>query len=104
MDDETKDNLTPEEVTEEVETSATLEAEHREGEFDTLSAKLDAIITKLDSLSSSLADVTSIANAVSVDNGAAFTDDAGEDVEAGADVEIADTAEDPRERDYSIER
>lgn len=105
MDENTVDELTPQETIEEEETGATPEEAHREGEFDALSAKLDEIITKLDSVSSAIAEVTSVANAVSVDNGAVFND--GEAEEANVldeDVTVADTVEDARERDYTIER
>lgn len=104
MDEEqTCDDLTPEETEQAAEVGATPEQEHRLAEFDALNTKLDALNTKLDYVLTAIGDVTSVANAVSVDNGAAFTDSEAEIVE-GAEVEIADTVEDPRERDYTIER
>lgn len=106
MDDEqTRDELAPDEVEQAVATGATPEEEHRAGEFEELNAKLDSVITKLDSVLSAVGDITSVANAVSVDNGATFTDgEATEEIDEGASVEVADTAENPRERDYTIER
>lgn len=105
MDNEqTRDDLTPDEVEQAADTGATPTEEHRAGEFEELKALLDSVITKLDSLASAIGDITSVANSVNVDNGATFTDDAGEVIDEGAAVEIANTVENPRERDYTIER
>lgn len=107
MDDEktSAEELTSEEVEQEQEVGATPEEEHRLGEYEELKALLESVITKLDSLASSVGDITSVANSVSVDNGATFNDEAAEaEADSESDVEIADTVEDPRDRDYSIER
>lgn len=106
MDEEQKrEDLTPEEVEQAADTGATPTEEHRVGEFEELKALIDSVITKLDSVLSAVGDITSVANSVSVDNGATFTDsEVTEEIDEGASVEIADTVENPRERDYTIER
>lgn len=92
MDDETREDLTPDEAAQMDETGETPAEAHRAGEFDDLAAKLDALTSMVGELGGTLGQVLDAVQAqaaVAVDNGAEYRD-----VDGDGDLDIV-TEEQP---------
>lgn len=95
MTDETRDDETPDEREEAVETDATPEEAHREGEFDDIRDRIESIAARADEILDAVRTVREAVEAFVGDGGAVVrdTDDDG-DVDEVDDVDLDTPIED----------
>lgn len=102
MNEEEREDLTPDEQAEVAETGETGEEAHREGEFADLRDMLQQVLDGQAQLRDMLGGAVDAMNAVAVDNGAQLVDEGAEAEGDNGAIEVTEEIQNPRERDYSI--
>lgn len=104
MDEEERDELTPDEQAEAADTGETDGEAHRAGEFAELRDMLQRVLDAQAELRDMLGGAVDAMNSVAVDNGAQITDEGDEQPngEENGAIEVTEEIQDPRARDYTI--